>query len=144
MYKMKIYYKDKFLNKNNIFLSPQQSSTKPIIKLGTTEDKIYTLVMFDPDAVGGNKIHWLIINITGINISDGLTIIKYKGPAPPIGSGKHHYVICLLEQTNPIPLVNLGFRSRFIELKELFKKLNFNLSIKFKIYDIRYFVSENI
>ena len=32
----------------------------------------------------------------------------------------------------------------FIELKELFKKLNFNLSIKFKIYDIRYFVSENI
>ena len=139
---MEIYYKDRFLNKNNIFLTVQESDIKPRIKLNIIPNKIYTLVMFDPDAVGGNKIHWLITNIIDGNITNGNEIIKYKGPDPPYGSGKHHYVLCLLEQPNIISVHDLKFNSRFIELKDLFTKINFYKK-KIKIYDLKYFVSEN-
>jgi phosphatidylethanolamine-binding protein (PEBP) family uncharacterized protein len=140
---MEIYYKNKYLNKDNIFLTPQETYEQPIIKLTNLHSyKTYCLIMFDPDAVGGNKIHWLVTNITDNDISNGNVLIKYKGPAPPKGSGIHHYVFCLLEQKTNIPIKNYNFNSRFIELTELFKKLYMDKK-NVKILDIRYFVSKN-
>lgn len=99
--------------------------------------------MFDPEAVGGNKIHWLITNIKHNNILTGNTIIEYKGPLPPKGTGPHHYVFVLFEQTKFIYITNLKFNSRFVELNKLFKKLGFNKN-NFKLKNILYFISENI
>jgi phosphatidylethanolamine-binding protein (PEBP) family uncharacterized protein len=99
--------------------------------------------MFDPEAVGGNKIHWLIVNITQNDIFTGNTLIRYKGPAPPKGSGKHHYVISLFRQHKFIEIKNIVLDYRFIELDKLFTILRTNNNY-FILKSIKYFVSKNI
>ena len=141
---MKINYSTKKLYKNNLFISIEESSIKPIIILNKNPNKwLFTLLMFDPEAIGGNKIHWLIVNITNNCIFKGDTLIKYKGPLPPKGSGKHHYTFILFKQTEFIETTNIKFKSRFIELNKLFKKLGVN-QYNFIPKNIIYFVSENI
>ena len=137
---MNINYQHIKLYKNNLFIPTQQSSIKPIVTLQTNPVFLYTLIMFDPDAVGGNKIHWLITNITNNDILTGNTLIQYKGPAPPSGSGKHHYVFCLFAQDKYIANTNVKFNSRFIELNKLFEKIVFNKN-NLKIKNIKYFIS---
>ena len=95
---MEIIYPSTKLYKNNLFLSIEESSVEPVINLDCESKSFYTLLMFDPEAVGGNKIHWLIVNITNNNIFTGNTIVNYKGPKPPKDSGKHHYVLSLFRQ----------------------------------------------
>jgi phosphatidylethanolamine-binding protein (PEBP) family uncharacterized protein len=138
---MNINYPFTNLYKNNLSISVEESQSKPNIILNLEPNKIYTLIMFDPDAVGGNKIHWLVCNIISNNISSGRTLIEYKGPAPPKNSGIHHYVFCLLEQKQKLLLdnLNLQFDSRFIELEKLFKKINLHNS-DVKIVSIKYFI----
>ena len=138
---MEIYYSNNKLYKNNIFLRVSETKNKPKISLkNVPKNKIYSLVMFDPDAVGGNKIHWLITNIINENILCGNEIINYKGPAPPKGSGTHRYVFCLFEQKKIVSNQNVLFDSRFVELKILFKKIVPSM----KFIDVIYFISENL
>ncbi len=138
---MEIYYSKKKLYKNNIFLTLIETKDKPKIFLkNVPKNKIYSLIMFDPDAIGGNKIHWLIINIINQNILNGDEIINYKGPAPPKGTGTHRYVFCLFEQKKIIPNQNVLFDSRFIELRSLFKKIVPSMNF----IDVKYFISENL
>lgn len=140
---MEIIYPSTSLYKNNLFLSIEESSVEPIITLDYNQNKFYTLLMFDPDAVGGNKIHWLIVNITNNNIFTGNTLIKYKGPNPPKDSGKHHYVFSLFRQHKFIDPNNIVLDSRFIELDKLFIILKTNNN-HFILKSIKYFVSKNI
>jgi phosphatidylethanolamine-binding protein (PEBP) family uncharacterized protein len=98
--------------------------------------------MFDPDAVGGNKIHWLIVNITKNDIFTGNTIVNYKGPNPPKDSGKHHYVFSFFKQHKLIDPKNVVLNSRFIELERLFNMLKTNNNY-FTLENIKYFVSKN-
>ena len=139
---MEIIYPTIKLDKNNLFLSIQDSNITPTITLDYNLKKFYTLLMFDPDAVGGNKIHWLIVNITQNDIFTGNTLIRYKGPAPPKGSGKHHYVISLFRQHKFIETKNIVLDSRFIGLDKLFILLKTNNN-HFILKDIKYFVSKN-
>ena len=139
---MDINYQNNKLYKNNLFITLEEAHIKPKIILRKNKKKIYTLLMFDPDAIGGNKIHWLIVNIINDDISSGNTLIEYKGPTPPKGSGIHHYTFVLAEQIDFIKIDNIKFETRFIELKELFKKLGVNKK-KFIPKVIKYFVSEN-
>lgn len=142
---MEIIYPSTRLYKNNLFLSIEESSVKPIINLDYNPNSFYTLLMFDPDAVGGNKIHWLIVNITKNDIFTGNTIINYKGPKPPKDSGKHHYVFSLFRQHKLLDLINqknIVLDSRFIELDKLFKMLKTNNNY-FTLENISYFVSKN-
>lgn len=67
-----------------------------------------TLVMRDPDAPGGNFVHWSLTGIrsstTGIAAgavpagavqgTNGFGTVGYRGPCPPSGHA-HHYVITL-------------------------------------------------
>jgi phosphatidylethanolamine-binding protein (PEBP) family uncharacterized protein len=139
---MEINYPTKKLYKNNLFISIEESTNKPIIILNKNLNKIYTLLMFDPEAIGGNKIHWLIINIKNNNILKGDTLIDYIGPKPPKRTGKHHYTFVLFKQTDFIEITNIKLKSRFIELNKLFKKLGVN-QYNFVYENIKYFVSEN-
>ena len=140
---MEIIYPSTKLYKNNLFLSTNESSIEPIINLNYELKSFYTLLMFDPDAVGGNKIHWLIVNITKNDISIGNTILNYKGPNPPKDSGKHHYVYSLFRQHKIIDPKNIVLDSRFIKLDKLFKMLKINNNY-FKFENIKYFVSKNM
>ena len=140
---MEIIYPSTKLYKNNLFLSIEESSVEPVINLDYESKSFYTLLMFDPEAVGGNKIHWLIVNITQNDIFTGNTIVNYKGPKPPKDSGKHHYVLSLFRQNKIIDPKNIVLDSRFIELDKLFKMLKINNNY-FTLENIKYFVAKNI
>ena len=140
---MEIIYPSTKLYKNKLFLSIQDSCIEPTINLDYNPNKFYTLLMFDPDAVGGNKIHWLIVNITNNDLFTGNTVINYKGPNPPKSSSKHHYVFILFRQYKFIETKNLVLKSRFIELDKLFNILRTNNN-HFVLENIKYFVSKNI
>jgi phosphatidylethanolamine-binding protein (PEBP) family uncharacterized protein len=104
---MEVYYDGKKI-KDGDFLKVTETQVQPKIKLNMNSNDLYTLIMYDPDAVNGTYIHWLCVNITNNDIKTGNIIIPYKGPAPPIGSGKHRYIFSLYKQnqinTNIVPM----------------------------------------
>lgn len=74
------------------------------------EVKSYAIILDDPDAPGGDFVHWIIFNIPGDmkelhenvtpsrNIPDEVMVgtnsfgrIGYRGPCPPSGKAHHYY-----------------------------------------------------
>ena len=98
---LEVYYKNIKVN-NEKYLKPSDASLKPTIYYPADSNKLYTLIIHDPDAPVGNVVHWTVVNIKGSDIKSGKEIIKYKGPAPPSGSGTHHYIFFIFEQTTEI------------------------------------------
>lgn len=137
---MEINYPLKKLYKNNLFISIKESKKKPNVILRLNPIKLYSLLMFDYEAVGGNKIHWLIINIANNDILTGDTLIEYKGPSPPEGSGTHHYNFVLFVQKEYINSKNIELNTRFIELNKLFQKIGVD-KYNFTIKNIKCFIS---
>jgi len=132
---MKVLYNGKLI-KNNEFLKVFESQLEPEIKINVNPNGLYTLVLYDPDAVGGTYIHWVLTNIKNNDIKFGNIIIPYKGPAPPPKSGKHRYIFNLYKQDR----VNISeeINERMMSIDELQKKLK----ISNPIYKIQ-FISEN-
>ena len=117
---MEITYND--IQISDQYLSPEVTQIKPIVSLtGLDTNKMYTLIMSDPNAVVGNYIHWLVININGTNIETGKEILEYYGPHPPPESGEHNYIFSLYE-SNKNNKINQSERQ--IELAELLTKLD--------------------
>jgi phosphatidylethanolamine-binding protein (PEBP) family uncharacterized protein len=103
---MKIFYNDKKLS-NGEFLKVKDAQVEPEIKLTTNPNKVYTLILHDPDAVGGDKIHWFRANIKNNDVNSGSDILPYVGPAPPPNSGIHRYIFELYEkEIKNIPTIN--------------------------------------
>ena len=98
---LEVFYKNVKIN-NNQYLTPSDASSKPTIHYSSESNKLYTLIIHDPDAPAGNVVHWTVINIKGSYINSGNEIIKYKGPAPPSGSGIHRYIFLVFEQKTEI------------------------------------------
>jgi phosphatidylethanolamine-binding protein (PEBP) family uncharacterized protein len=133
---MEIIYNNKQISKsNNDFLKINETQKQPEIKLDVDKTKTYLLIMYDPDAVLGTHIHWILSNIKNNNINTGIDLIKYKGPAPPPHSGKHRYIFELYEQK--IPHLN-PIEDRTITIEKLRDKLDVNQPIN-KIQ----FISQN-
>jgi hypothetical protein len=95
---LEVYYDDDKIRVNNQYLKPSgpPSGHPSKIKYPFQSGKMYTLIMHDPDAPVGNVIHWVVVNMT--STSAGEEIKKYRGPAPPPGSGIHRYIFLLYEQ----------------------------------------------
>ena len=80
--------------------------------------KSVALMMEDPDAAGGEFVHWSVYNIPpiGVGIAAGQLPLGarqgknsfgkegYGGPCPPKGDDAHHYVITVYGLKGPIPL----------------------------------------
>lgn len=132
---MKVLYNNLEI-KNGIFLTPLESRIEPKIKYNAKPNSLYTLIMHDPDAVVGNYFHWLVVNIPGDKINNGDKIFKYKGPAPPKGSGIHRYMFLLYEQPERI---NARFSARAMTMDDFYENLHTNLHSISKIY----FTSKN-
>lgn len=92
-----------------------------------------SMVMFDPDAVGGSKIHWLVLNIG--RVGDGTTVLSYVPPNPPRGSGLHRYVFWILEHDHRIPPPRLS--DRFIGIPTLLSLIG----VPMRIVDTFFFVA---
>jgi Raf kinase inhibitor-like YbhB/YbcL family protein len=92
---------------------PEQYSCRgqninPQLNIVGTPDgtKTYAMIMHDPDAVNGDFVHWVIMDIPGSTESiptnkvpvgavqglNGAGSNKYIGPCPPDGTGTHHYL----------------------------------------------------
>ncbi len=124
---MEIFYNNELFN-NDEFLDVFETQKQPEIKLNVDSKKLYSLIMYDPNAVKGTFIHWLKLNITSNDIRTGNIIIPYKGPAPPPGSGIHHYIFELYEQSGEN---NLVIEERVVNsIDEVKNKLNLNKIIK--------------
>jgi phosphatidylethanolamine-binding protein (PEBP) family uncharacterized protein len=134
---MEIKYKSTNINKGD-FLSPLQSVSKPIIKYNANKNKLYTIILHDPDAVIGNRVHWLVINIPGSAIQNGDTVFDYDGPHPPPKSGIHKYIFMIYEQPGKIMnnFINDN-KERIITIPSLLEKLGLKRS---PIYS-NYFIS---
>lgn len=112
------------------YLSPMKTANAPMITLSLDNHRLYTLLMFDPDAVGGNLIHWMIVNTE-------TTIFPYLGPHPPPDSGIHHYHFLLIAQDEPIRPVRLRKRQRSID--NLWK----SMGIRGNMVMEKYFISSS-
>ena len=132
---MEVFYNGKLL-KDDQFLRVSETQTEPHITLNVDPNKLYTLVLYDPDAVGGTYIHWIKANITNNDMRTGNIIIPYKGPAPPPKTGKHHYIFNLYEQNGENKTGVL--EEKVFELNNLENKLG----VKELVYKIQ-FISQN-
>jgi phosphatidylethanolamine-binding protein (PEBP) family uncharacterized protein len=129
---MKVLYNNSEIKKG-IFLTPLETRLEPKVEYNAKSDGLYTLMLHDPDAVVGNYFHWLVVNIPGDNIKNGDVLFKYKGPAPPKGSGKHRYIFLLYEQSERI---NTHFSDRMMPMNKFYAKLNVNLQLVSRVYFI--------
>ena len=120
MEELEIYYNNKKLV-NDEFIKPSETQVEPKIKYNFKSNNLYTLIMHDPDAVNGNRVHWLVTNINK-NINNSKTLLPYVGPAPPIKTGKHRYIFELYKQSE---MLNVEpFEQRSISINLLRNKLN--------------------
>jgi len=130
---MKIVYNNVEIM-NGSYITPLQSHLEPKIEYVANPTMLYTLIMYDPDAVVGNYVHWVVINIPGDNVSNGQTLLNYKGPAPPQGSGIHRYIFLIFEQMERINAQNIPESKRSMPLNELYKILNAELQLNSSAY----------
>jgi phosphatidylethanolamine-binding protein (PEBP) family uncharacterized protein len=109
----------KVTNKKVCNLSKNDTATAPKIDFGNLlkKDKYYTLIMHDPDAVNDNHNvnHWIINNIKGNTNFESL--LDYKGPHPPPGSGIHKYIFTLYLQPNVFKLTKVDDESDLREAR---------------------------
>jgi phosphatidylethanolamine-binding protein (PEBP) family uncharacterized protein len=130
---MEVYYNNKLVN-NNEFLKPSETQVQPQIKYPFENNKLYTLLMHDPDSIHGNRFHWIAINIVN-DIKNGDDLLQYTGPSPPPKTGTHHYIFELYEQDGSI---DMNLEERNIPMYFVKKILNIGNPIS-----VVQFVSKN-
>jgi phosphatidylethanolamine-binding protein (PEBP) family uncharacterized protein len=134
MEELEIYYNNKKIV-NDVFLKPSQTQVEPKIKYNFILNNLYTLILYDPDAVNGTHVHWIVTNIKN-NINNSKVLLPYQGPAPPAKTGKHRYIFELYKQSEMLNVEPL--RERSISINSLRNELNISRYIS-KIQ----FISEN-
>jgi hypothetical protein len=76
---------------------------------------MYTIICWDPDVPQERKsfLHWLIVNCSKADNSDGLVLANWYPPSPPPTTGEHRYVIGLFNQTKPLTKPPITERTKF-------------------------------
>lgn len=126
---MEVFYNNKIVN-NNEFLKPIATQFKPEIKYPFENNKFYTLLMYDPDSIYGNRFHWIVTNIFD-NVKNGEDILLYTGPAPPPKTGTHRYIFELYEQikSNDVKIEernnSMNFVKKMLNIGEPISKIHF-------------------
>jgi hypothetical protein len=116
---------------DGVFLTPLQTAKQPILTYDTRDinDK-YTLILYDSKAVSpsGNHNHWLVINIPGNSLrkgelNEGTTLLSYKGPSPPSGSGEHIYTFEIYKQNGHLGKTVMDENDRIISFNAIKNKI---------------------
>lgn len=119
---------DNTVIENDMEIPLDQVQIQPHIKFNKSTEKLYTIMMFDPDAPFSKQynkqwLHWLVINTNEI-------VIPFSPSNPPKDSGMHRYFIFIFEQSTKINI------NKYIIDKSKFDKNKF-ISI-FKLKPISY------
>jgi phosphatidylethanolamine-binding protein (PEBP) family uncharacterized protein len=101
-----------------------ETLAQPIVSWNAIPGKLYTVLMWDPDAPASSWIHLFVVNTPSSNLTQGQTILSYEPPTPP--SGIHRYFVSVFEQPQmidvPIPSERGNFDvSAFVEKHRLQK-----------------------
>lgn len=89
-------------------LTPTQVKDQPEFSYVAKANKLYTLVMVDPDAPSRKEptfreiLHFMVANIPGSNVAKGDVFAEYVGSGAPQGTGYHRYVFLLFEQSDKL------------------------------------------
>ncbi|ORX78136.1 PEBP-like protein, partial [Basidiobolus meristosporus CBS 931.73] len=129
---------------NELLISETQ--TQPQVSFDGLSDKLYTLIMADPDVPSrANPTlrefrHWVVGNIHSDDIDKGDIVTSYMGPATPPKTGYHRYQFMLYEQPGPINYEKLP--------EEKSQRLHFNSEAfvkenQLELVASNYFVAEN-
>lgn len=98
---------------NGQLMKKEECIEPPIVKIANNGNNgsLFTLVMKDPDAPGGNYLHWLVCNIENGILDKG--VVEYNGPNPPSShSHTHHYIFELYKQSAIIDCSEYKDRNR--------------------------------
>ena len=126
---MEVFYNSKFVT-NNDFLNPTETQIKPEVKYPFENNKLYTLLMHDPDSVYGNRFHWIVTNIIN-DVKNGEDVLLYTGPAPPPKTGTHRYIFELYEQSkrNDVKIeernISMNFVKKILNIGDPISKFRF-------------------
>lgn len=99
---------------NNDVLSVEQAQNPVTINFNGDPQKLYTILMYDPNASTGPYLHYEVVNAPAGDISKGATVFPYVPPNPPAQTGVHNYIFLVLEQNRTRPEgLNTGGRAPF-------------------------------
>ena len=74
----------------------------------------HLIVCWDPDVKEGKSfLHWLVINCSGSDNSNGTVIASWYPPSPPPGTGEHRYIIGLMKQEGNLQMEEITDRKNF-------------------------------
>ena len=59
---------------------------------------LYTVMIYDPDAVVPDYIHYFILNVKNSDPGKGNILYSYQPAAPPPGTGQHRYIVLVCKQ----------------------------------------------
>ncbi|EDV48021.1 protein D2 [Drosophila erecta] len=85
-------------------LTPTQVQNQPKVEWDADPNALYTLILTDPDAPSRKEPkfrewhHWLVVNIPGNQVDNGVVLTAYVGAGPPQGTGLHRYVFLVYKQ----------------------------------------------
>ena len=75
----------------------EQTKDAPEVFFKEEKGKLYTILMWDPDAPAKPSwVHWIVTNLETPGQIHKNTVLSYQGPNPP--SGVHRYYFGLFEQ----------------------------------------------
>lgn len=102
---LEVFYKTyrKKVNFGNIVL-PKESRSAPQVQYKSDDNKYYTLIMTDPDAPTYQRpdrrewLQWVVTNIPGDDVKEGMHLAEYVPPMPRPGSGYHRVVLLVYPQ----------------------------------------------
>ncbi|KAM4052663.1 phosphatidylethanolamine-binding protein 1-like [Anomaloglossus baeobatrachus] len=114
-------------------VTPTQVQNRPtnISWEGMDADKLYTLVLTDPDAPSRKNPkfrewhHFLLVNMKGNDINSGCVLSDYVGAGPPKGTGLHRYVWLVYEQKEHLNCNEKVLTNRSGQHRGTFKVLSF-------------------
>lgn len=74
----------------------------------------YSIMCWDPDVKEGKSfLHWLVINCSEGDNSDGKVIASWYPPSPPPGTGEHRYIIGLMKHDTALDIPEIADRMNF-------------------------------
>ncbi|XP_065915392.1 large ribosomal subunit protein mL38-like [Dysidea avara] len=90
-------------------MEANKTVSQPNVKLPPHNDDnhLWTMIMTNPDGNLQDQttelLHWMVTNISGTSLSDGVEVYPYLPPIPPQGSGYHRYVFAVYSHKEPLP-----------------------------------------
>ncbi len=99
----------------------EDTKDAPQVHFNPEKDKLYTLLMWDPDAPAKPSwVHWIVTNLNSIEQIPHNTILSYQGPNPPSGTHRYYFGLFIQLHGKISPMIS-GIRGGF-DYKEFIRE----------------------